>query len=101
MHYSVTHDSVRTESRFDIFAQGTDITSARFARIHRSTTGWVVDGLDEVEPGNASVLRLSCSQCSVKNTPGGWLREGFWPIRHVGYSYLLFYVPPDRVPPPS
>jgi hypothetical protein len=26
-----------------------------------------------------------------------WLRENFRPERHVGYSYLLFRVPPDRL----
>jgi hypothetical protein len=26
-----------------------------------------------------------------------WLREGFRPVGHVGYSYLLFRVPPDRL----
>jgi len=26
-----------------------------------------------------------------------WLRENFQPERHVGYSYLLFRVPPDRL----
>ena len=26
-----------------------------------------------------------------------WLRENFRPDRHVGYSYLLFRVPPDRL----
>lgn len=26
-----------------------------------------------------------------------WLRESFQPERHVGYSYLLFRVPPDRL----
>jgi hypothetical protein len=26
-----------------------------------------------------------------------WLRRNFEPIDHVGYSYLLFYVPPERL----
>jgi hypothetical protein len=26
-----------------------------------------------------------------------WLRENFRPVDHVGYSYLLFQVPPDRL----
>lgn len=26
-----------------------------------------------------------------------WLRENFAPVEHVGYSYLLFSVPPDRL----
>jgi hypothetical protein len=26
-----------------------------------------------------------------------WLRENFAPVDHVGYSYLLFQVPPDRL----
>ena len=26
-----------------------------------------------------------------------WLRENFQPERHVGYSYLLFRIPPDRL----
>jgi hypothetical protein len=26
-----------------------------------------------------------------------WLRRNFEPIAHVGYSYLLFYVPPERL----
>ena len=30
-----------------------------------------------------------------------WLREGFLPVRQVTYSYLLYYVPPERVPSPS
>src|SRR5262245_51100939 len=29
-----------------------------------------------------------------------WLRENFTPVAHVAYSHLLFYVPPDRLPPP-
>jgi hypothetical protein len=28
-----------------------------------------------------------------------WLREGFTPLRHVGYSYLLFQVPAERLAP--
>ena len=27
-----------------------------------------------------------------------WLRESFKPIRHVAYSHLLFYVPPEKLP---
>jgi hypothetical protein len=27
-----------------------------------------------------------------------WLRERFTPVRHVGYSHLLFHVPPEAVP---
>ena len=31
-----------------------------------------------------------------------WLREGFEPVRHVAYSHLLYYVPPERTStPPS
>jgi hypothetical protein len=26
-----------------------------------------------------------------------WLRENFSPVEHVGYSYLLFRVAPDRL----
>jgi hypothetical protein len=26
-----------------------------------------------------------------------WLREGFAPVGHVGYSYILFHVPPERL----
>jgi hypothetical protein len=28
-----------------------------------------------------------------------WLRQGFAPLRHVGYSYLLFHVPAERLAP--
>ncbi len=52
---------------------------------------------DEVRPGD---LLIGANRLLglIGDDRYRWLRRGFTPVGHVGYSYLLFHVPPGQVP---
>ena len=80
----------------------------------RDYEAWLVHGSSAqtvVASGGDLFGALSCNTChrtdSAARAPQlvgvygperyRWLRENFTPLRHVAYSHLLFYVPPEKL----
>lgn len=71
---------------------------ARFRADHPELS--VVVEPDQAQPGD---LLIGANRLLglVGDDRYRWLRRGFSPSQHVGYSYLLFHVAPDQLPRPA